>query len=318
MLEIFKVLADEARLRILRSVNQAELSVAELVEALQLPQSTVSRHLKPLKQVALLNSRREGTSVYYFCGNLFNDEDFKSLLQNRLKELPDAQADSVAVDKVLDKRRRKRLAFFDQVAGKYDSLAEPGGGWDALGTVLASGFMNAEVADLGCGEGTLSLMLSRFAKRVTCVDQSQKMLDLVAEKANAMGCGDLLEFIQADVEKLSFDQEQFDAIFLSQSLHHVSAPREVVIRASHGLKPGGKLLILDLLKHDHEWTREQWADQWLGFEINEVQEWMSDAQLDVVCVDSLEGFVPDLSVLMAVGVKHNSSMENDGEYEKKD
>ena len=306
MLEIFKVLADEARLRILRAVSQAELSVAELVESLELPQSTVSRHLKPLKQVSLLDSRRDGTSVYYFCGTLFHDADFKSLLQNRLKELPDAQADSVAVDKVLDKRRRKRLAFFDEVAGQYESLAEPGGGWDALGAVLATGFMDAEGAALGCGEGTLALMLSRFAKRVTCVDQSQKMLDLVGERARALGFEDRLDFIQTDVETLSFDREQFDAIFLSQSLHHVSVPRDVVVRASCGLKPGGKLLILDLLKHDHEWTREQWADQWLGFDVDEVREWMEEAALDVICVDSLKGFAPDLSVLMAVGLKHNS------------
>ena len=83
-------------------------------------------------------------------------------------------------------------------------------------------------------------------------------------------------------------------------------PRDVVVRASCGLKPGGKLLILALLNHEHVWTREQWADQWLGFDVDEVREWMEEAALDVICVDSLKGFAPDLSVLMAVGLKHNS------------
>jgi ArsR family transcriptional regulator len=77
----------------------------------------------------------------------------------------------------------------------------------------------------------------------------------------------------------------------------------VIQRASAGLKAGGRIIILDLLKHDHEWTREQWADQWLGFMPEELSEWLVKAGLDIVRIEILKGFVPDLSVLMAVGVK---------------
>ena len=303
MLEILKVLADEARLRILRAVHQAELSVAELVDALEMPQSTVSRHLKPLKQIGLLQSRREGTSVYYARGMLFSDPDFRPLLQNRLKDLPAAHSDTAKVDHVLDMRRRKRLRFFDQVAGQYESLSEPGGGWDALSTALAVGFSDQIVADLGCGEGALSLMLSRFAKKVTCVDQSQKMLNLLEERAKEIGTDGRLKFHEEDLESFELNKSYYDAIFISQSLHHVSSPQEIIQRASSGLKTGGRLIILDLLKHDHEWTREQWADQWLGFMPEELSEWIDQAGLKIIRVERLKGFVPDLSVLMAIGVK---------------
>lgn len=303
MLEILKVLADEARLRILRAVDQAELSVAELVEALNMPQSTVSRHLKPLKQIELVQSRREGTSVYYTRGFLFSDPDFQPLLQNRLKDLPEAHSDAAKIDHVLDVRRRKRLRFFDEVAGQYESLSEPGGGLDALSTALAAGFSNQVVADLGCGEGSLSLMLSRFAREVTCLDQSQKMLNLVEERAKEIGTNERLTFHKMDLEAINLEAGYYDAIFISQSLHHVSRPKEVIQRASTGLKTGGRIIILDLLKHDHEWTREQWADQWLGFMPEELSEWLVKAGLDIVRIEILKGFVPDLSVLMAVGVK---------------
>ena len=86
-------------------------------------------------------------------------------------------------------------------------------------------------------------------------------------------------------------------------MHHVSSPKEIIQRASAALKTGGRIIILDLLKHDHEWTREQWADQWLGFMPEELTEWIAEARLEIIRVERLKGFVPDLSVLMAVGVK---------------
>ena len=138
--EILKVLADEARLRIVRALLQAELSVAELVQALNLPQSTVSRHLKPLKQVGLLSSRRDGTSVYYGRGPLFQEQDVHALLHNRINEVSFANEDSMRVEHVLEIRRRKNTDFFDELAGKYQSLAAPGGGWDALAAGMAAGF----------------------------------------------------------------------------------------------------------------------------------------------------------------------------------
>ncbi|MEA2068139.1 MAG: metalloregulator ArsR/SmtB family transcription factor [Verrucomicrobiota bacterium] len=303
ILDIFKALADEGRLRILRSIDQAELSVAELVQALEMPQSTVSRHLKPMREAGLVSSRRDGTSVYYNRGELFRDAAFAQILNDRLKEISVANRDAAAVERVLDLRRRKSREFFDKIAGRYGSLTEPGGGWQALAAGLAAGFAGQTVADLGCGEGALALLLARFAKKVVAFDQSEKMLKLVSEKAVENNVADRLELRVGILEELDFTEREFDAVFLSQSLHHTSNPEDVVRTAAAGLKTGGRLVILDLVRHEHEWTREEWADQWLGFDPLEIREWLRLASIEPQVVDSLPGSTPDLSVLIVVGEK---------------
>jgi ArsR family transcriptional regulator len=301
ILDIFKALADEGRLRILRSVDQAELSVAELVQALEMPQSTVSRHLKPMREAGLVESRRDGTSVYYNRGPLFRDAGFTAILNDRLNEIPVAHRDAAAVERVLELRRRKSRSFFDEMAGRYGSLTEPGGGWQALTAGLAAGFAGRTVADLGCGEGHLTLLLARFAEKVVAFDQSEKMLRLVAEKAAEAGLSGRIEMRQGILEELDLKGEAFDAVFLSQALHHASRPQEVIRAVAEGLGPGGQLVILDLVRHEHEWAREEWADQWLGFDPLEVRAWLEAAGIKPQVVDSLPGSTPDLPVLIAVG-----------------
>jgi ArsR family transcriptional regulator len=304
ILDIFKALADEGRLRILRSIDQAELSVAELVQALEMPQSTVSRHLKPMREAGLVSSRRDGTSVYYNRGELFRDAAFAQILNERLKEISVANRDAAAVERVLDLRRRKSREFFDEIAGRYGTLTEPGGGWQALAAGLAAGFAGKTVADLGCGEGALALLLARFAKQVVAFDQSENMLKLVAEHAAEQNVLDRLDLRVGNLESLDLSGEDFDAVFISQSLHHTSNPEEVLCAVSEGLKTGGQLVILDLVRHEHEWTREEWADQWLGFDPIEIREWLEKADIAAEIVDSLPGSTPDLSVLIVVGTKN--------------
>jgi len=303
ILDIFKALADEGRLRILRSVDQAELSVAELVQALEMPQSTVSRHLKPMREAGLVASRREGTSVFYNRGALFHDAAFTQILNERLKEIPVAHRDAAAVERVLDLRRKRSREFFDEIAGRYGTLTEPGGGWQALAAGLAAGFAGKRVADLGCGEGYLALLLARFAEKVVAIDQSSKMLKLVEERAAEQGVSDRLDFRVGLIENLDLAGADLDAVFLSQALHHTSNPENVVCAAAAAVKPGGQVVILDLVRHEHEWAREQWADQWLGFDPLEIREWLKRAGLKPLVIDSLPGATPDLSVLMVVGEK---------------
>lgn len=303
ILDIFKALADEGRLRILRSIDQAELSVAELVQALEMPQSTVSRHLKPMREAGLVSSRRDGTSVYYNRGELFRDEGFARILNERLKEISVANRDAAAVERVIELRRKKSRAFFDEIAGRYGSLTEPGGGWQALAAGLAAGFAGQKVADLGCGEGALALLLARFAKQVVAFDQSENMLNLVAERAKEHNVLEQLDLRVGNLENIDLSGEAFDAVFISQSLHHTSNPEDVIRAASEGLGPGGQLVILDLVRHEHEWTREEWADQWLGFEPMEIRAWLEGSGIKPDVIDSLPGSTPDLSVLIVVGKK---------------
>jgi len=307
ILDIFKALADEGRLRILRAIDQAELSVAELVQALEMPQSTVSRHLKPMREADLVASRRDGTSVYYNRGPLFRDAAFAQILKERLQEIPVAHRDAAAVERVVELRRRNSRAFFDEIAGRYDTLTDPGGGWQALAAGLAAGFSGRTVADLGCGEGALTLLLARFVKKIVAFDQSEKMLALVAEKAVEQNVRDRIDLLVGNLETLDLPGEGFDAVFLSQSLHHTSNPEEVVRMAARGLKPGGQMIILDLVRHEHEWAREEWADQWLGFDPFEIRQWMTGAGLATGVLDALPGATPDLAVLIGVGVKNKKA-----------
>lgn len=304
LLDVFKALSDEARLRILRAVEIAELSVAEIVTALKMPQSSVSRHLKPLRDSGLLETRREGTSVYYRRGPVFEDAAFAQLLGEKLAELPGASRDRAAVDKVLDQRRKESTKFFDEIAGRYSSLTEPGGGWRGLAAALAAGFSGKTVADIGCGEGDLTLLLARFAKRVTAIDLSAQMLRVVQERSAEAGVAGRVAVEKGDLEKLPLKAGCEDAVFVSQVLHHAARPGEALKEAARILKPGGQLILLDLSRHDQEWVRDEWADQWLGFDEKELRGWLKDAGFKIKIFQTLEGPEPAFSVLMVVAEKN--------------
>lgn len=303
VIDIFRALSDEVRLRILAAVMGAELSVAELVEVLDLPQSTVSRHLKPLREAGLAETRREGTSVYYRRGALLGESEWAPLLEKRLRALRSASRDAAAVRRVLDLRRQRSKDFFEKMAGRYETLTQPGGGWEALAAALAAGFAGQDVADLGAGEGALTMLLARFARSVVAVDQSKAMLREVREKAQRAGWGGRVKVAEGDLEDLPLKSDSVDAVFLSQALHHSARPGPAVTAAARLLRPGGKLVILDLVRHEQDWVRQQWADQWLGFEAREVKTWMQEAGLEALVTERLSGATPELAVLLAVGVR---------------
>jgi ArsR family transcriptional regulator len=283
--------------------------VAELVGAMQLPQSTVSRHLKPLRDAGLLETRREGTSVYYRRGQVLADPALATLLESQWRNVPRAAEDRAAVKRALDQRRKRSRDFFDRVAGRYGALTQPGGSWAALASGLAVGFAGKEVADLGAGEGVLSLLLARYAKRVVSVDQSRKMLRLVREQAVEAGVADRVQPIEGDLEAIPLRKGSVDAAFLGQALHHAARPEAAVREAARILRPGGWLVVLDLAKHEHEWAREQWADQWLGFDEAEIRGWMTAAGLQVVAAERIPGANHDLAVVVLTGRKRMSNNE---------
>lgn len=302
-LKVFRALGDEARLRILRAVEIAELSVAEIVDALKMPQSSVSRHLKPLRDSGLLETRREGTSVYYRRGPVFQEPVFSQLMSEKLAELRGASRDRAAVDRAIALRRRESTKFFDEIAGRYGSLTQPGGGWPAMAAALAAGFTGQTVADIGCGEGDLTLLLARFTKRVVAVDLSSQMLRVVQERSAEAGVARRVTVERGDLEKLPLDSGSMDTVFVSQVLHHAARPEKALAEAARILKPGGRLILLDLAQHDQEWVRSEWADQWLGFDERELRGWMTAAGLKMEIFQVLEGPSPAFSVVMIVTTK---------------
>ncbi len=303
-IHILRALADDVRLRILHALLGAELSVAELVEVLGLPQSTVSRHLKPLRDAGLVETRRDGTSIYYRRGPALDEGDFARGLQAHLRGHDSATRDGATIRRVLDQRRQKSREFFEKIAGRYGTLIQPGGGWEALAAALAAGFTGKTVADLGAGEGQLTLLLARFAKSVVAVDQSKAMLREVSRRAKDAGLSSRIKTAEGDLESLPLRDESVDAVFLSQALHHAAQPEKAVSEAGRIVRKGGSVIVLDLARHGQEWVREQWADQWLGFEEDELRNWMKAAGLTVGLTQKLPGTTPEISVILAVGTKN--------------
>jgi len=300
---IFKALADDSRLRILRALSIAELSVAELVRILGAPQSTVSRNLKPLRDTNLVDTRRDGTTIYYRLGTTFHDPAFSGFLENQFTHLLLNTQDRASIRRILDLRKQKSKSFFDQIAGSYGTLTEPGGGWQALATGLAAGFSGQCVADLGAGEGDLTLILGRYARQVTAVDQSNRMLNYIEDRAKELGIAEQIKTIEGDMEQLPLQDGLFDVVFLSQALHHAAHPPTALSEAARILKTKGRLIILDLAQHTQEWLRDEWADQWMGFEENELKEWIESTGLSVVLSERLKGSTPELAVLLTVAIK---------------
>lgn len=301
-IDVFKALADDVRLRLVRALMKAELSVAELVSVLGLPQSSVSRHLKPLRDAGLVETRREGTSIYYRKGPALAGTALEHVLEKEFDRLPSMREDAAAVKKVLELRRARSREFFEKIAGKYGDLTQPGGGWPALAAGLAAGFAGQDVVDLGAGEGDLAMLLARFAGSVVAVDQSPAMLKQVKERAAAAGLTSV-NVCEADLESLPLADASADAVILSQALHHAAQPALAISEAARILRPGGRMVVLDLFRHDQDWVREQWADQWLGFEEGELRTWLSSAGLRDVRLDRLPAASPEFSVLLASAKK---------------
>ena len=306
---LFKALADDTRLRVLRCLGLAELSVAELVAVLALPQSTVSRHLKPLREAGLVETRRDGTSVNYRRGKAFADPSLTSILDSRLSDLPSAAADRAAVRRMLDQRKKASRDYFDRMAGKYGALIHPGGGFEPLATALCAGFCGRDVADLGAGEGYLTLQLARYARHVHAVDHSPRMLRHLEKAAADAGLASVVTALQGDLEGVPLPSGSVDAVFLSQALHHAAEPARAVAEAVRLLRPGGLLLLLDLARHDREWVRERFADQWLGFEPDLLAGWVRQAGGEVLRCETLSGSTPELPVLVLVAVRKPTQPE---------
>jgi ArsR family transcriptional regulator len=255
-----RVLADVSRLRLLLLLEREELSVAELQEILAMGQSRISTHLAQLKQAGLVEDRKQGKNSLYS----LKDRDWVELLKAASKEVPESDDDAKALQLVLEKRRDKVRGYFDELAGKFGRQYLPGRSWKGLAETLLQLMPPMVIADLGAGEGTFSQLLAQRAERVIAVDSSAKMVEFGARLAAENGITNL-EYRLGDLESPPVDEGSVDLAFFSQSLHHALHPAHAVAVAHRLLKPGGRIVILDLKKHGFEQAREMYADTWLGF-----------------------------------------------------
>jgi ArsR family transcriptional regulator len=198
------------------------------------------------------------------------------LLREAAAEVPEAAQDQAALHLVLEKRRDRMRAYFDELAGKFGRYYVPGRSWQGVAEMLLRLIPPMVIADLGAGEGTLSQMLARGARQVIAVDNAAKMVEFGSKLAREHGLTNL-EYRIGDLEALPIESASIDLAIFSQSLHHAQHPVQAAAEAYRVLKPGGRVVLLDLLRHHFEEARELYADLWLGFSEVEIQGFLSQA-----------------------------------------
>jgi ubiquinone/menaquinone biosynthesis C-methylase UbiE/DNA-binding MarR family transcriptional regulator len=307
ILKNLRLLADPSRLRILLLVEREELSVAELQEILGMGQSRISTHLAQLKQAGLVEDRRNGKSILYRLKPGAQSNGFSQMLavlRQAAAEIPEAEQDSEALRLALRRRQDKMRAYFDELAGKFGRNYVPGRSWQGLAETLLTLMPPMVIADLGAGEGTFSQLLARRSKKVIAVDNSEKMVEYGRELARKHGVKNL-EYRKGDLEEVPIKDAAVDLAFFSQALHHAQHPERAVAEAWRILKPGGRIVVLDLLRHSYEEARELYADLWLGFTEVEVTRFLRQAgfkNIETSIVHSEED-APHFETLLAVGDK---------------
>ena len=303
IVKILRVVADPNRLRILLLLKGEELSVAELQEILAMGQSTISTHLSQLKQAGLVEDRRTGKSNLYRPSPA-EGSPLEEILSRAKQEIAAAAADQASMRRVVKKRQDKMRSFFDSVAGRLGKDYVPGKSWKSVAEALLRLMPPLVIADLGAGEGAFALLLAQRAKKVIAVDTSAKMIEVGREQALRHGVKNV-EYRLGDMEEIPIEDASVDLVFFSQSLHHALHPERALEGSWRILAPGGRVVILDLVKHRYEEAREVYADEWLGFseaELEAMLEKAGFASVETSIVDK-EAEGPQFQTVLAVGVK---------------
>jgi ubiquinone/menaquinone biosynthesis C-methylase UbiE len=288
LLDHMTVLSDGLRCRMLLVLERHELTVSELCGVLQLPQSTVSRHLKTLSDAAWVSSRRDGTSRYYSMAVSDLDQGAQRLwplIREQVAGTSGADHDDRRLKNVLAKRRSKSEEFFSSASGQWDHLREElFGRAFHLHALLALLDPAATVGDLGCGTGQLSALVAPHVAHVIAVDSSSDMLH--AARGRLAGYRHV-EVRLGNLETLPIDHAQLDVAVLGLVLHHVPDPALALAEAARVLRGGGRVLIIDMLPHDRAEYQQQMGHVWLGFPEPQLRKMLTSAGFDNVRIHAL-------------------------------
>lgn len=287
ILDHLSALADTTRSRILLLLERQELSVSEICGVMQLPQSTVSRHLKALADSGWVASRGEGTSNVY---TMARDLDTPArrlwvLVREPVGSAPAAVQDQRRLQTALADRRTKSQEFFSSSAGQWDRLRDELFG-DRFHLAAFAAFADPDwiVGDLGCGTGQVSAALAPFVQRVVAVDGSAAMLQAAKKRLHDV---DNVDLRRGDLEALPIDDERLDAATLMLVLHHIAEPSRAIAEVARVLKAGGRLVVVDMLPHDRESYRQQMGHAWLGFSESHTNRLLGDAGFESIRIVAL-------------------------------
>lgn len=288
ILHYSKALADATRLRLARVLLDHELSVGEMVAALQLSQPRVSRHLKIMAEAGLLSSRRDGQWVFYSAAQDGGGAEYLAAVAPLLRADdafgPDAEA---AAEAVAERRSRSRR-FFERHAGDWERLRDDTlGGFD-LASEIVSRMPRVDVAaDLGCGTGALTRRIMTRAERTIGVDNAPPMLErareALARESKLAADGQPGASLRiGDLEHLPLADGEARFAVMSLALHHLPSPERGIAEAARVLAPGSRFLLVDFEQHTNESLRESAGDHWLGFAPERIEGWLSGAGFAIV------------------------------------
>lgn len=306
ILDHISALSDPIRCRMLLLLEKHELTVSELCAVLQMPQSSVSRHLKTLADDHWVTSRRDGTSRFYSMPADDLDGAAKKLwpiIREQFAPTTASGQDDRRLRGVLARRRAKSEEFFATAAGEWDRIRTGLYGdqfylWAVLGLIDPA----IVVGDLGCGTGQLTEVIAPYVKRVVAVDSSDDMLD--AAKQRLTGAKNV-QMRKGELENLPLDAAELDVAMLSLVLHYSPSPARALAEAGRVVRPGGRALVVDMLPHEHEEYQQQMGHVWLGFTEKQIGKFLAGAGFGDVRVRALPAD-PDAkgpSLFAAVGVK---------------
>jgi len=303
---LMRLLGDEARLRLLRILAKEALNVTELTAVMGLAQSGVSRHLGLLKDASLVSEERSGNFTWYHLSPEVSSGlgPFANLwpwLSDTFETVsPATKADDARLEEV---RRLRRENFDQHSAGNERSQLVPGRSWAAWSRALGMLLPAVDVADLGCGEGYLTIEASLWARQVIAIDRSADVLARAKAMAGRRRATNIV-WKKGELEKVPLKDATVDVAIASQALHHAKDPALALSEAWRILRPGGRLLVLDLRRHDETWVQDTLGDQWLGFTPEDLTSLISTAGFTDVSVRVGTRRTGDpFAVLIATGTK---------------
>jgi SAM-dependent methyltransferase len=312
---LYRLLGDEARLRLLRVLARERLNVTELTGILGLAQSGVSRHLGLLKDAGLIVEEKDAGFTYFMLSPTLDRDGHHTLRAALVEQFEQASADPVvrADEARLQEVLRLRKENFD-THGSADTRDArqlvPGRSWAAWSRALGQLLPPLEVADLGCGEGYLTIEAARWASRVIAVDRSGPVLERAKGLARRRRVSNVV-WKRGELDKLPIKDEAVDVALLSQALHHAHDPGRAVTEAARITRSGGRVLVLDLRSHGEEWVRAKLGDRRLGFRDDELARLLSGAGLTDVRVGVGARKAGDpFTVLIASGTKSHATTKS--------
>lgn len=309
MLEVFKILADVTRLRLLRILRQGDFTVQDLMQALHMGQSRISRHLILMNEAGLLKVEKQGTWRYYRLApeNRFFQKIWPAI-EAHLDEQEMQEQDANGILAIMAERRKRSQEFFDQHARDWDVMHTellnlPDYQSDLLALLPAGGL----TVEIGVGSGTLLPFLIDKADRVVGLDQSPSMVTLARETVQHHHLNERVDVRLAEMNHLPLADDSVRTVVMNQVLHHAEQPVDVLREVGRVLAGGGLLVLADLTRHEHDWARDRLADQWLGFKRQELDGWLNEAGMQICTYQEFGGSGSYQGVLLLTAKQNNNN-----------